>query len=240
MNHLLDRRRPIHRYMSRLMELCDDTMVRLILNSTRVYIVMWIILGAASLAFGAINAVDSSNPLYTTGQTWLGIAVTIGYSYFGLNEKMRKVVNGKRGSSAAQADDDDDDEDDGTNSGDAKFIDEQGEERVLKTHQDLMDEIDHYDRLLSGLDDDNCYEAAGDRRRYSYCISQLDKLKEKLPTNEHLASQLEEAEAKMKAAAEKQEFGNAERYKKVVSQLKKKLKEEKDAEARRDISSVKL
>jgi hypothetical protein len=27
------------------------------------------------------------NPIFTTGQTWLGIAVTAGYTYFGVNNQ---------------------------------------------------------------------------------------------------------------------------------------------------------
>ena len=57
----------------------------------------WIFLGAVSLAFGAIAGVDTSNPLYTTGQTWLGIAVTIGYTYFGLNGNIAPDANNKTG-----------------------------------------------------------------------------------------------------------------------------------------------
>ena len=59
----------------------------LILWSTRLYIIFWIILGFVSLAYGAGRVLDPSNTLYTTGQTWLGIAVTIGYAYFGLSGK---------------------------------------------------------------------------------------------------------------------------------------------------------
>jgi len=60
----------------------------LILWSTRLYIIVWICLGTSSFVFGAYKGIDTSNLLYTTGQTWLGIAVTIGYSYFGLNGKV--------------------------------------------------------------------------------------------------------------------------------------------------------
>jgi hypothetical protein len=55
--------------------------------STRIYTLVWICTGTLSLGFGAIKGIDTSNPLYTTGQTWLGVAVTIGYTYFGLNGK---------------------------------------------------------------------------------------------------------------------------------------------------------
>ena len=65
--------------------LIDTWFVRIILWSTRFYITVWIAFGCASLAFASIAGVDTTNPLYTTGQAWLGIAVTIGYTYFGLN-----------------------------------------------------------------------------------------------------------------------------------------------------------
>jgi hypothetical protein len=58
-----------------------------ILMSTQIYILSWIIWGASCLAFGVARNLKSTNPIYTTGQTWAGIAVTIAYSYFGLNGK---------------------------------------------------------------------------------------------------------------------------------------------------------
>eukprot|EP00985_Skeletonema_marinoi_P013068 scaffold6442_cov73-Skeletonema_marinoi.AAC.10 len=77
----------LHTFLLRLRGACEDMFTRLILNSTRAYILTWILLGVISLLFGAIAGVDTSNPLYTTGQTWLGIAATIGYSYFGLTNR---------------------------------------------------------------------------------------------------------------------------------------------------------
>ena len=170
---------------------------------------------------------------YTTGQTWLGIAVTIGYSYFGLNEKKRGAnTNGQGNNGAAQGANDGDSGVDGWE--EARFTDERGEEKVVKTHQELNDFIHHYDTLLNELDDRSVsYEAAIDQKRYSYCLDQLDKLKEKLPALEQLKSKLAEAEAKTKAAADKQEYGNAEKFHQDVIQLRKKMKEEEDAAALR-------
>ena len=65
----------------------DVYVTLIILQLIRYYILLWIFLGCASLAFAAVGGLDTSNPLYITGQTWLGIAVTIGYSYFGLNSQ---------------------------------------------------------------------------------------------------------------------------------------------------------
>ena len=73
--------------------LLDTWFVSIILISTASYIIIWIILGCVSLAFAAINGLDTNNPLYTTGQAWLGIAVTIGYTYFGLNSQSTSTTS---------------------------------------------------------------------------------------------------------------------------------------------------
>jgi len=82
-----DFRGRVMRYWGNIVQFTKTYLMMIILWSTRLYIMCWIFLGAVSLAFGAIAGVDTSNPLYTTGQTWLGIAVTIGYTYFGLGGK---------------------------------------------------------------------------------------------------------------------------------------------------------
>jgi hypothetical protein len=80
-----------------------SSLMWVILWSTWLYTFVWIFLGTASLAFGAIIGIDNGNPLYTTGQTWLGVTVTIGYTYFGLNGKnaleLEDVVQGDIGGS---------------------------------------------------------------------------------------------------------------------------------------------
>ena len=58
----------------------------IILYSTRIYILIWICCGAVSLVFGVHADAAPDSVLYATGQTWMAIAVTIGYSYFGLSE----------------------------------------------------------------------------------------------------------------------------------------------------------
>jgi len=91
-------RNVLHRVLSRLRGACEDVFTSLILNSTRIYILTWILLGIVSVVFGAIKGLETSNPLYTTGQTWLGIAVSVGYSFFGLsngNKKASKDENDK-------------------------------------------------------------------------------------------------------------------------------------------------
>ncbi len=66
-------------------ELVYSAYTWLILNSSRVYIVSWIILGASSLIVGIVAGVDATNSLHTIGETWIGIALTIVHSFFGLN-----------------------------------------------------------------------------------------------------------------------------------------------------------
>ena len=72
-------------------EISKDIFTWLILMSARVFILTWITWGAVSLCYGVGMNLEATNPLYTTGQTWAGIAVTIGYSYFGLSDKEAKV-----------------------------------------------------------------------------------------------------------------------------------------------------
>ncbi len=68
-----------------LKECCKNGLTRMILWSTRIYIITWIVCGFISLFFGAV--LGRNNVLYSTGQTFLGIAATIGYSFFGLSDK---------------------------------------------------------------------------------------------------------------------------------------------------------
>ena len=93
----LETRSPLHRCWGTVKQRLKTIIMWVILWSTRAYIICWICLGAASLAFAAIAGMDTSNPLYITGQTWLGIAVTIGYTYFGLNGNIAPDANDKIG-----------------------------------------------------------------------------------------------------------------------------------------------
>eukprot|EP00985_Skeletonema_marinoi_P028425 scaffold24838_cov157-Skeletonema_marinoi.AAC.1 len=61
----------LQRFLYRLRECIASHFTKLILHSTRNYILSWIFLGFTSLIFGAIKGIESTNPLYTTGQTWL-------------------------------------------------------------------------------------------------------------------------------------------------------------------------
>eukprot|EP00985_Skeletonema_marinoi_P025014 scaffold17923_cov80-Skeletonema_marinoi.AAC.1 len=133
----------LHTFLFRLRGACEDMFTRLILNSTRVYILTWILLGVISLLFGAIAGVDTSNPLYTTGQTWLGIAVTIGYSYFGLNNRTNeapKDENDEMDNADHDAPDGGDDDANGRNGGEeAKFTNERDE--MILAADDLKSQL---------------------------------------------------------------------------------------------------
>lgn len=52
-------------------------------------------LGLVSLISGISKGWGPSNPIFTIGQTWLGLAVTIVYTYFGLSEQDTAEKNEK-------------------------------------------------------------------------------------------------------------------------------------------------
>ncbi len=60
------------------------------------YIFSWIVFGAMSLVVGIATDIPATHPLYTIGQTWIGIAVTIGYSFFGLNSKQSSEADDEK------------------------------------------------------------------------------------------------------------------------------------------------
>eukprot|EP00577_Skeletonema_sp_RCC1716_P003307 CAMPEP_0113391290 /NCGR_PEP_ID=MMETSP0013_2-20120614/10630_1 /TAXON_ID=2843 ORGANISM="Skeletonema costatum, Strain 1716" /NCGR_SAMPLE_ID=MMETSP0013_2 /ASSEMBLY_ACC=CAM_ASM_000158 /LENGTH=1015 /DNA_ID=CAMNT_0000274521 /DNA_START=75 /DNA_END=3123 /DNA_ORIENTATION=- /assembly_acc=CAM_ASM_000158 len=151
----------VMRYWGNIVQFTKTYLMMIILWSTRLYIMCWIFLGAVSLAFGAIAGVDTSNPLYTTGQTWLGIAVTIGYTYFGLSGKNAPKL---------EDDGDDDDNDEGNKSAaiqgthdgsggtngrkEAGISDEREDEKKSgdNTHQErIHTTIDHYNKDADAL-----------------------------------------------------------------------------------------
>ena len=207
-----------------------------ILWSTRLYIIFWIILGATSLAFGAIQNLDTSNPLYTTGQTWLGIAVTIGYAYFGLSGKSApkadtdtfNIRNDQRPNGTDQIiTDGGGDSDTSPNTMEARFTDQDGKTRVLKTYHELMKDIDTYNELKEKASADRRFQnAAG----YQMCLEQLYKLKPLFPTVAELENQLKDAEAEMNAAANVNKFDSAEKLSVIVEELQERIQEEKNEE----------
>jgi len=226
------------RCWSRTVQLFKTFLMWIILWSTRFYIIVWICLGAASLAFGAIIGIDNSNPLYTTGQTWLGIAVTIGYTYFGLNGKKAPEAEPIRNENDQQPDDavqnmideggvNDTNMSATTSSLEAKFTNEGGTTKVLKTRHELMKDIDTYDEMKERACTERRFkEAAG----YQKCLEQLDKLKQILPTKAELEKQLKEAEKEMNAAADANNFDAAEKISEAVEKLQEKIKEERNEE----------
>jgi hypothetical protein len=115
------------------------------------------------------------------------------------------------------------------------FTNEKGETKVVKTHHELINEIDRYKELRNkeAVDDAKPQDAAV----YQKCVDQLEKLKPLLPTVGELESQLAVAEEEMRAAVDNQDIDDEVKFHKDVINLKKKLKDENDAVADRDISS---
>jgi len=52
-----------------------------------IYLSVWVLLGLAALVVGVIIYPDRSETISAMGNTWLGLAVAAGYSYFGIQPK---------------------------------------------------------------------------------------------------------------------------------------------------------
>ncbi len=164
-----------------------------------------------------------------TGQAWLGVAVTISYTYFGLSGKIANDNTISQGNTGAVHTA----KDKGTTStggndrsdGDATFNDK--EKRIaIRTHRELTEEIDHYNALLNEAIHDKRFEDAAGHQRH---LVQLDQLKEIYPSLAELESQLADVQDKMSAAAEEQDYAAAADFKKDVVRLQNKVKDEEDA-----------
>ncbi len=244
-----------------------------VLWSTRLYIIFWIILGASSLAFGIIKDLDPSNTwvfcnectyawfsqlliqcistyssdfsLYTTGQTWLGIAVTIGYAYFGLSGKNtpKAETETSKPENEQQPNADDAEQSQNVNDGggdstndtgattlEANFTDEAGKAKDCKTRYELMQDIDTYTDLKEDARRNRNFK---DAAAYQKCLEQLYKLKPTFPTVQDLEKQLEEVEAEMDAAADQDNFEAAEKLRVIVAELQEKISEERSGEEMR-------
>ena len=59
----------------------------------QIYVVTWIVTGCACLLCGSIWGSEYSGPLFVTGQTWLGIAITTVYLFFGLQETAKENID---------------------------------------------------------------------------------------------------------------------------------------------------
>lgn len=57
-----------------------------------IYIGVWSICGMVCLIIGIR---DTASPLYTTGQTWMGLAITTTYTYFGINDGKEDETEGE-------------------------------------------------------------------------------------------------------------------------------------------------
>ena len=189
---------------------------------------------------------DSSDfSLYTTGQTWLGIAVTIGYAYFGLSGKNTPKAENIKPENEQQPNADDADQNqssidggsDGTNDTGATTLmeanftgDEGGKAKDFKTRYELMQDIDTYINLKEEARRNRNFK---DAAAYQKCLEQLYKLKPTFPTVQDLEKQLEEAEAEMDAAADQDNFELAEKLRVIVAELQEKISEEKNGEEMR-------
>ncbi|HHL18820.1 MAG TPA: hypothetical protein ENJ33_03715 [Thiothrix sp.] len=52
-----------------------------------IYLSVWVLLGLAALVVGVIIYPDRSETISAIGNTWLGLAVAAGYSYFGIQPR---------------------------------------------------------------------------------------------------------------------------------------------------------
>eukprot|EP00984_Skeletonema_dohrnii_P034264 scaffold33512_cov113-Skeletonema_dohrnii-CCMP3373.AAC.5 len=160
-------------------------------------------------------------------------AVSIGYSYFGLNGKnapnlqeakdtvdmkvkdaVQSAIGGGDGGSGGE---------------EAKFTNDKGVTTVIKSRHELDEESKRYRELRKKAAEDGNLEDVDD---YHKCIVQLQKLAPMLPSEEELKNQLNEAQEKVRTAVNDNDddFGGALiRLSKEVVELKRKLKGEKDA-----------
>lgn len=70
--------------------------IQFVIWTTRISVLAWIVNGLNCLIFGALSGAIAAGPLHTTGQAWLGIAITSTFSFFGVDEK------GEEGESKAE------------------------------------------------------------------------------------------------------------------------------------------
>jgi len=151
----------------------------LILSSARIFIVFWIIMGALSLIMGVVTNLDATNPLYTTGQTWVGIAVTIGYSYFGLDRKNApKDETDQMSNNADQGANGRGDGAELEGEEEAKFTNERGETKDIKTRHELMKELES--QLAEAEEEMGAAIEEGDIDRIVKFHKKVIKLKRKL------------------------------------------------------------
>ena len=64
-------------------------------KSPEIFVISWI-LGGMTCLIVTVRYNDAENPLFSTGQTWLGIAVTRTYTYFGVSPMSAKTDQDKQ------------------------------------------------------------------------------------------------------------------------------------------------
>ena len=62
----------------------------------RLYILTWIFTGCSCLVCSSMWSSEYSGPLFVTGQAWLGIAITMVYLFFGLQETAKENNDSKK------------------------------------------------------------------------------------------------------------------------------------------------
>ena len=166
--------------------------------------------------------------------------LTIGYAYFGLSGKNTPKANTDtfkvRAGDDKQPNDADQNITNGDGGGDtdtsettveARFTDQDGKTKVLKTYHELMKDIGTYTELKEKASADRRFQdAAG----YQKCLEQLYKLKPLFPTISELEIQLSDAEAEMNAAAEANNFDSEEKLSIIVEELQERIRDEKNEE----------
>ena len=198
-----------------------------ILWSTRLYIISWIILGFISLLYGAIARLEVSNTLYTTGQTWLGIAVTLGYSYFGLSGKNNPDSKvSEKDSPVSDENEGGEKPNDGGSQTKTTFTNKEGETKIILTRQELNKEHKRFEKFRkTALKDGNNEDVAD----YQKCLNQLEKLRESFPTVDKLKEKIDKARKQQREAVEDEDYDTAGKLKKEVKSLEDKLKFEEAA-----------
>jgi hypothetical protein len=74
-----------HRGLANFRYMIRRCYMSLILDSGRNFCIAWIVVGVVCLLVG-MHASNYIGPLFTTGQTWLGVSISISLKYFGVNK----------------------------------------------------------------------------------------------------------------------------------------------------------
>ena len=109
----------------------------------------------------------------------------------------------------------------------ARFTDQDGKTKVLKTYHELMKDIGTYTEMKEKASADRRFQDAAGHQK---CLEQLYKLQPLFPTISELEIQLSDAEAEMNAAAEANNFDSEEKLSIIVEELQERIRDEKNEE----------